>query len=172
METQLIVSQWFCAVTNPNCQARASLELRAGGYVAFYPKARRWVHHARTKIAKDKPLLGRYIFVQMPKEHAGIVRWVNGIASLVAVAGDPIAIPDSAVLDFRARYLSGEWDETKGKLPLGARVEITQGAFESYLGVLTSRSRGKHSVRVIRDPQGNRVRNTVAELHRHAIAAA
>src|SRR5262245_24427988 len=93
--------QWFCAITNPNCQARASSELHARGYPVSYPNAKRWVHHARTTIAKEKPVLGRYIFVLMPWHHFGIVRAVNGIEALVGVAGVPIAIPDSAVLRLR-----------------------------------------------------------------------
>jgi len=99
--------------------------------------------HARPR-SKERPLLGCYIFVQMPKQDAGIVRRVHGVEALLGVVGDPVAIPISYVLEFRNRYLGGEWDETaKGSLPLGARVEIMQGEFESYLGVLTSRRRGQ-----------------------------
>jgi transcription antitermination factor NusG len=76
-------AQWFCAVTNPNCQARAALGLYEIGYRTFYPKSRRWVSHARVRKAKETPVLGRYIFVEMDPEndqqsfHA--IRNVNGI---------------------------------------------------------------------------------------------
>src|SRR6185295_19640868 len=34
---------WYCVTTNPNCQARASMDLHSRGFSSFYPKKRQWV---------------------------------------------------------------------------------------------------------------------------------
>lgn len=156
-------AKWFCAVTNPNCQARAALGLYEAGYRTFYPKVRRWVSHARTKIAKEKPLLGRYIFVEVdqPRQSFGAVRAVNGIEGFVANP-DPVQVPGYYVQRMRERYLYGEWDfvrqetcpfyawnEKKERLelayrkndpmPIGARIKIVEGEFADMLATITAR---------------------------------
>lgn len=116
-------SKWYCAIVNPNCHARASLGLHELGYRSFYPRIRRWVSHARVKTAKEKPLLGRYIFVEVdrpaydkagrkihePRQSFGEVRSVNGIEGFVANP-DPVQVPAYYVQRMRERYLYGEWD--------------------------------------------------------------
>ena len=132
-------AKWFCAVTNPNCQARAALGLYELGYRTFYPKVRRWVSHARVRVAKEKPLLGRYIFVEVdhPRQSFGSIRAVNGIEGMVANP-DPIQIPSRFVERFRQRYMAGEWDEVAtGPLPLGARIRIVEGEFNDMLATVT-----------------------------------
>lgn len=132
-------AKWFCAVTNPNCQARAALGLYELGYRTFYPKVRRWVSHARTKTAKEKPLLGRYIFVEVdqPRQSFGAVRAVNGIEGFVANP-DPVQIPAQFVQQFRERYMAGEWDEVaNGPLVVGCRIRVMEGQFANMLATVT-----------------------------------
>lgn len=132
-------AKWFCAVTNPNCQARATLGLYEAGYRTFYPKVRRWVSHARTKTAKEKPLLGRYIFVEVdqPRQSFGAVRAVNGIEGFVANP-DPVQIPNRFVQSFRERYMRGEWDEVaNGPLVVGCRIRVMEGQFADMLATVT-----------------------------------
>lgn len=120
---QSSTARWFCAVTNPNCQGRAARGLHQLGYRTFYPKVRRWVSHARVKVAKEKPLLGRYLFVEVdlpafdddgrkiyePRQSFGEIRGVNGIEGMVSNP-DPVAIPTAYVVRLRERYMAGEWD--------------------------------------------------------------
>lgn len=154
-------AKWFCAVTNPNCQARAALGLYEIGYRTFYPKVRRWVSHARTKTAKEKPLLGRYIFVEVdqPRQSFGAVRAVNGIEGFVSNP-DPVNIPSYYVQRLRERYLYGEWDFVRQEtcpfyswnedteqmelgyrkndpMPVGARIKIVEGEFNDMLATVT-----------------------------------
>lgn len=146
-------ARWFCAVTNPNCQARASLGLYELGYRTFYPKARRWVSHARTRIAKEKPLLGRYIFVELdPKndqQSFGAIRGVNGIEGIVGPMGIPTPFPSHWVETFRRRQMAGEWDEiSNGPIPVGARIKIMEGEFAKQLAVVTRVKRGWVSCKI------------------------
>ena len=150
-------SRWYCAVTNPNCQARAALGLHEIGYRTFYPKVRRWVTHARTKQAKDKPLLGRYIFVEVDPENDQqsfyAVRAVNGIETLLTkwqetkfgMSIQPAAFSSDWIASMRLRQMAGEWDATRGDIPIGARVRLMQGEFADQLATVTAKEgrRGK-----------------------------
>lgn len=155
---------WYIAVTNPNCQRRAELELAALGYRAFWPKLRRWVSHARTKKAKEYPVLGRYMFVEIPDGNFYTVRNVNGIEALITdETGKAARVPQETVWRLKERYLNGEWDFVrrdckrpvygfrKGKqivtgwekndpMPIGAKIMVVVGEFEDMLATITSRA--------------------------------
>lgn len=148
---------WYVAITNPNCHRRAEAGLAALGYQSFWPKLKKWVSHARTKVAKEYPILGRYLFVEIPDGAFGAVRNVNGIeAFVVDGSGTPAPIPDSIVWSFRRRYLRGEWDfvnETamldgegqprQNPIPQGALVRIMEGEFADMLTVVRGHRNGK-----------------------------
>lgn len=149
-------AKWFCAVTNPNCQARACLGLYQAGYRTFYPKVRRWVSHARVKTAKEKPLLGRYIFVELDPENDRQsffqIRAVNGIECILSSwqetrfghAVHPTPFPSDWIEGMRKRQMTGEWDyTTKEPLPIGARIRLMEGEFADMLATVTGRNRGK-----------------------------
>jgi transcription antitermination factor NusG len=152
-------AQWFCITANPNCQARAALELYALGFRTFLPKIRKWATHARVRKAVEKPLLGRYLFVEVdqPRQSFWTVRSANGVEGFVSNP-DPIAIPARYVENFRMRYMDGEWDfvrtdapcpwfDKNGKMhwrqndPLqaGARIKIVEGEFSNMLATVTHR---------------------------------
>lgn len=137
--------RWFIAVTNPNCHRRAEAELAALGYRAFWPRLRKWVTHARVKTAKEYPILGRYLFVQVHDGNFWRVRSVNGVeALLTGDNGAPAEVPERIVMDFQARYHAGEWDfVANGILPIGARVRIIEGEFANMLVVVRGRRNGK-----------------------------
>lgn len=153
---------WYICLTNPNCHARAEKGLAHIGYRAFWPKMRKWVSHARTKVAKEYPILGRYLFVEVPDGNFYSVRAVNGIEGILT--GDnnaPASVPEGVVWAFRERYMRGEWDfvsnetgefmdQETGELlvrtnpiPIGARIRIMEGEFSDMLTVVRRRQRGK-----------------------------
>lgn len=133
-------ARWYCAITNPNCQRRAELELAALGFRTFTPKVRKWVTHARVRKAVERPLLSRYLFVHVDPEEQGFgpIRGVNGVEAMVGVRGTPSSFPAVEVEDLLRRQLSGEWDEiAKGKLAVGARIRVMEGEFNDMLATVT-----------------------------------
>lgn len=152
---------WYIAITNPNCHRRAEAGLAAIGYRVFWPRLRKWVSHARTKKAKEYPILGRYVFVEIPDGEFYAVRNVNGVEGLLTGDnGAPAKIPASVVWRFHDRYAAGEWDfvnnETgefvnedsevvirKNRIPNGAIVRIMEGEFADLMTVVRGRKNGK-----------------------------
>lgn len=136
---------WYIAITNPNCYRRAENGLASLGYAAFWPKYRKWASHARVKIAKEYPVLGRYLFVEIPDGNFYAVRNVDGVEGLLT--GDdraPARVPPEVVWGFRERYMRGEWDlVSQEALPIGARVEIMEGEFSELLTVVRGFQNGK-----------------------------
>ena len=173
-------SRWYCAITNPNCQARAALGLHEIGYRTFYPKVRRWVTHARTKQAKDKPLLGRYIFVEVDPENDQqsfyAVRAVNGIETLLSswqetrfgARVQPAPFCSDWVASMRLRQMAGEWDATRGDIPIGARVRLMQGEFADQLATVTAKE-GRRGKTVVFKLLGE---NTYGKLNIDSVRAA
>lgn len=182
-EPQFPVSEtakWFCAVTNPNCQARAALGLYDLGYRTFYPKVRRWVSHARVKTAKEKPLLGRYIFVEVdPKNEQQsfyAVRAVNGIESVLSswqqtpfgARIQPAVFCSDWIASMRLRQMAGEWDETRGALPIGARIKLMEGEFADRLATVTAKEGRRERTIVFKLVD----ENTYGQLHVNNVRAA
>lgn len=143
--------------------------MRQAGYWVFWPRIKKWATHARTRTAKEYPLLARYMFVNIPDESFGRVRVVNGVESFVAIAGEPVPIPTAWVDSMILRHMRGEWDyvtqvpvtfvnddgeeETRVNPPIPerARIKLIEGEFASMLGTVVNRLRGGR-LRVV--PQG------------------
>jgi len=152
---------WYVAITNPNCHRRAEAGLAELGYRAFWPKLRKWVSHARTKVPKEYPILGRYLFVEIPDANFWKVRNVNGVeALLTGDHGAPAVVAERLVWRFRERYMRGEWDfvtnETgefsdasgglvrrKNPIPTGARIRVMEGEFADLLTIVRGRKNSK-----------------------------
>lgn len=135
---------WYVGLVNPNCHRRAEAGLAAIGYQSFWPRLRKWVSHARTKVAREYPILGRYMFVEIPDGEFYAVRSVNGIESLLTGDnGAPASIPPEIVWAFRERYMAGEWDLVSRNIPAGALVRIMEGEFANLLTVVRARGNGK-----------------------------
>jgi transcription antitermination factor NusG len=156
---------WYVCITNPNCQRRAELELYSLGFRTFAPKLRKWVSHARVRKAVERPLLGRYLFVELSNtggQSFGAVKAVNGIEGFVGVCGVPQSVPSHYVEDFRMRYMSGEWDfVSKETMPIGARVRVVEGEFNEMLATVIRRRRtGKVELKFV----GTAISRTVYEV--------
>jgi transcription antitermination factor NusG len=156
-------ARWYCMTTATNLQKRVCDELYPLGYRTFYPRLKKWVSHARTRKAVERPLLGRYVFVEVdyPRQDFRTLGQIYGVQGLVGNYGTPRALPSWWVTDFMERYLAGEWDEVtpgtfqyrdeygniqtreNGKAPTGARIRIIEGEFAMVLATITSQKNGR-----------------------------
>jgi transcription antitermination factor NusG len=148
-------ADWFCAIVSQNLHARAEGELYRLGYRTFVPKLRKWVSHARTKRAVYRPLLGRYLFVEVDAQKQGFwnARSAKGIEGFVSAPTErglePLPVPAYQVSGLMLRQMRGEFDLIeRSDIPIGALVRIVEGEFESSLAILTRRRKGKLEVKI------------------------
>lgn len=161
--------QWFAVMTNPQCELRAERELAQRGFRVFLPKLRKWVSHARVRKAVFRPLLPRYLFVEVdhPRQSFGEVKLCNGVETILHNGGVPQVVHRSFVEEFLTRYLAGEWDYVRQEpcrvmgagwrenppLPVGARVRVMDGKFDGLLATLTSVRGHKVVAKLLGDTQ-------------------
>lgn len=162
-------ARWYCAVTNPNCHRRVELALSAQGFRNFTPKVKKWATLGRFRRPVERPLLGRYIFVEVdhPRQSFASVRSTEGVEGFITNFGQPVVIPAHWIDDLMRRYLAGEWDlvtqepvrvrnaygfvETRhnGELMIGDRVRIMEGEFEDALAFITGTRKGRITFKVV-----------------------
>lgn len=170
-------ARWYCAITGQTKQRRVEIELASLGFRVFTPKQRRWVTHARVRRAVERPILGRYLFVEIdyPRQSFGDVLATNGVDGMISNVGRPIAFPSHWVEGLLRRYLQGEWDfvraepviftnkhgelEVRKNDPLraGSRIRIIEGEFEDMLATVTGVKGNKISFKVLGTPTNGTV---------------
>lgn len=132
---------WFVLYTNIRSEKRAQLQLDAKGFRTFLPESTHWVTHARVRSIVRRPLLTRYLFLEMDpnKQSFMDVRATDGIEAIVGTTGTPMIIPREFVDSFMMRQLAGEFDYAgKSSLIAGDKVKIVAGEFDEMIGVITS----------------------------------
>ncbi len=132
-------------MVQPNSHRQVENALAAIGYRVFLPKLKRWVSHARVKKAVERPLLGRYMFVEVdyPRQSFGPLMAARGVEAIISSAGTPWPMPRAEVEDLLHRYMAGEFDEVaRVPIPVGARVAIVEGEFENWLATVTANEKG------------------------------
>jgi len=163
-------ADWYCVIVEAGRQRQIRAVLADKGYRAFVPMVKRWVKHARVKTAKERPLLGRYLFVELdPVNQSWLpVTATPGVQAVISNGGSPCPIPRREVDHLFDAYLAGWFDETRGDLPIGARVAIVQGAFDNWIGTVTGiEGRGRqHTVRILGQ------KTTLSKLPRNALRPA
>jgi transcription antitermination factor NusG len=93
----------------------------------LFPKLKKWISHARVRKAVERPLLNRYVFVEVdhPRQSFGPVAEARGVENIIFDLGVPRVMRRADVEDLIFRYLAGEFDEVANEsIPIGARVCI------------------------------------------------
>src|SRR5206468_2567116 len=112
---------WYVIRTQPRAEEKAVRHLSNQGFVAYLPRYRRRVRHARQNRIVLRSLFPSYLFVHLD---ADLCRWrsINGTFGVreILTSGDvPLCVPDQIVEEIKARE-----DET------GA-VKLIQPVFET-----------------------------------------
>jgi len=155
---------WFALYTNIRSERRAQLQLDAKGFRTFLPLTTAWVCHARVRKIVERPLLTRYLFIEMDPARQSFmdVRATDGIEAIVGTTGTPMVIPRGLVEEFIGKQLAGEFDYA-GKMPLtkGVKVQIVSGEWDDLFGVITDGSTsngGAVMVKLLQDRREVRLR--------------
>lgn len=134
-------ARWYAVMSNIRCEERAKAGLMARGFRCFLPVERRWVRHARTKEAVNRPLLSRYLFVETDANQRGFfeIRTTDGVEAVLCNGDVPAPMPSGLVEEFIRRQLKGEFDQVaREAMPIGARIKIMDGQFEDFFATVVS----------------------------------
>jgi transcriptional antiterminator RfaH len=131
--------RWYAVQTKPNQEDKAAFNLRWQGYGVYLPKYARLRRHARKVESVARPLFAGYLFVQVDEAHQGwrAINSTLGVTRLVSAADAPASVPWSVIDGLREREREDGCVrlEPQRHLKCGDRVRVTEGAFESCLGL-------------------------------------
>lgn len=158
---------WYAAYTQPNAEAKAAEHLERQGYLAYLPRYRRYIRHARRQSLVLRPLFPRYLFVGIDRlvQRWRPVRSTVGMVGLVASAEEPLPIAAAVVDALRAQESDGVFDllSPTQRLRAGDDIRVTQGPFADLIGRLLGVA-DHERVFVLLDLLGRSVRAEVPAL--------
>jgi len=144
---------WYCIITNPQCERKAAGELRRAGLRVYLPK-RTYEHvHKRSgsKVTKYRPLWTGYLLIRFPQPGAApfaIARSCQGVKDFLKWTTDsgewePVPIPEKIVLAYMRRQRNRDYDGVRAarterekrreKFKPGSQVRLHDGPFAGFL---------------------------------------
>lgn len=155
---------WYAVQTKSGQEDKAAFNLRRQGYGVYLPKYARLRRHARKTERVARPLFSGYLFVAVDAKRQGwrAINSTLGVTRLVAAAEAPVAVPGAVIEGLRAR--EGEDGcvrlEPQRHLKNGDKVRVTEGVFESFLGLYQGLTAGERAF-VLVDFLGRKVRTLI-----------
>ena len=163
--------RWYAVFTQPHGETKAVEHLLRQGYLAYLPRYRTRISHARRRQTVLRPLFPRYLFAGIDRAS---MRWrpilsTFGVADVVRAGDEPATVPSNIVATIRAREEAGDFDRLnlQHTLRLGEFVRVTAGAFEDMVGMLVE-LRDRDRIVVLLELLGRAVR---AQLRAEAVEA-
>jgi transcriptional antiterminator RfaH len=166
-----MITSWFVVRTQSRAEEKAMQHLTNQGFMAYLPRYRRRVRHARRNEIVLRPLFPGYLFVNLDPERC---RWrsINGTVGVreILTNGDtPLAVADRIIDEIRAR--EDETGAVKLVAPTFARgqvVRLLEGPMADVNG-LFEEMRDENRVVLLVSLLGRKVRMQVPAA---AVAAA
>jgi transcriptional antiterminator RfaH len=159
---------WYCARTKPKHEhiAAANVGKRLGLEV-FHPRLRLERATRRGVVRVVEPLFPCYIFVRCILENCvDEIRHVTGISSLVHFGHKIPAVPEAAIVELKQCFESEEPMVVEDGVIPGAEVQIAEGVFMGFSGMVVRTLSAGQRVHILLDFLG---RVTSAEVDRRSL---
>lgn len=155
---------WYLVYAKPRQEEVARAQLERQGYMVYLPRARQMRRRQGRRVMTVEPLFPRYLFISLDTktDNWGPIRSTLGVACLVRFGLLPALIPDTLVHFLKDREGAAglhEWAEPD--YHEGDRVQVVEGAFHGYTGILLARN-SRERVVVLLDILGRPVPTQVA----------
>lgn len=160
---------WYCARTQPKHEPVAAANLsRRLGLEVFHPRLRMERATRRGPVRVIEPLFPCYVFVRCQLEtQLDLIRYTNGISSLVHFGHKIPAVPDEVVAELRQCFNDEEPMAVEDHLAPGTEVRIAEGALLGSLGVVVRVLPARQRVQILLDFLG---RTTLTEVDRKSLS--
>src|ERR1700692_1239312 len=144
---------WICALTKPNQEAIAGVNLARQGYSHYCPK---YKNVQPNKPSTIKVLFPRYIFIFIDQFWSSILG-TRGISRVLLANEGPATVPESVIKELRSRELNGLVQLTSPpKFTLGEKVRTDEGPLVGHLLIYEGQS-SHDRVKVLADLLGRKV---------------
>lgn len=142
---------WYVVSTNPQCEKKATGELRRAGVRVYLPKRTFEARNRKTGVVsvKNRPLLVGYLFIRfegVPNWYAA--RQCQGVKDVLRFMNDvgewePFPIPSELVGAMMRRQRSREFDDIERRRRMrtatyrkGQKMRVIEGPFASFLATI------------------------------------
>jgi transcription antitermination factor NusG len=147
---------WYTLIIEPQSWRRVAERAGEMGYATYCPMAKSVEVRRGRKFVIDRPLLGGYMFVDMPEGRrrfdlfqpdADSEDGIRGCRGLLCLDGSPIAVHEAEIQSMSLRENNGEFDFTAlDDLPkwatMGRRVQLGEGPFEGKFARILQTAKG------------------------------
>lgn len=159
-------TRWVAVHAHPGREHSAANNLRDQGYESYVPVIRKQVRHARVTRDVLRPLFPSYLFVRF---HPEMQRWrpilsTVGVRSVVCTGDEPCAVPDSFILQLKAREENGVIVRSAAARHIGDTVRIAHGALDGVAGEIIGLPENDRLI-VLMDILNRPVRVTISASH-------
>ena len=142
---------WHVVRSKPNREEFLTRELESRDIEVYHPRLR--ANPVNPRARRFKSYFPGYLFVHvdLDKISSTTLEHVPGAANLVSFGGEISSVPDNIIQAIRRKV--DEINATGGEKPAiyqpGDLVEIEQGPFAGYMGILDASLPGRERVRVL-----------------------
>ena len=150
---------WAVAMTQPNAEGKAVLNLERQGYETFLPKFREVVEVDGRRCSRSGVLFSRYVFVHLRDVWHSIMGTI-GVSSLIKNGERPAVVERSVVDELKARTgADGFIDLSKPVVvrKAGDAVSVVGGPFYGFKGIYQGMTAHEREI-VLLDMLGRKVR--------------
>lgn len=149
---------WIVAMTKPNHEAIAVVNLNRQGFVNYVPR----YSTKQAKVNVIRPLFPRYIFIWIDQLWSSILG-TRGISRVLLGDNGPATIADSVIKELRSREYHGLVQLTAPpKFTPGEEVKAQEGPFTGHLMIYEGQSHNDR-VKVLINLLGRAVRIEIPE---------
>lgn len=150
---------WYVIITNPNCELKATNELRRAGLRVYLPKRTFEQVRKGVKVTKSRPAWTGYLLVRFPetlqergRPKFAVARACQGVKDFLpwmthSGFNEPAPFPEHLVMAYMRRQRNRDYDGAmharkeregrRGNFRVGMDVRITAGPFASFMATIT-----------------------------------
>jgi transcription antitermination factor NusG len=145
----MVKKEWYAVYTRPKSEKKVAAQLTRSGIDTYCPiqkSRRKW--HDRYKVI-DEPVFRSYVFVNIWEKEKTAVLSDSNVLHFVQHCGKPAAIRETEMLTLREFLREYEGHSfCLSDVVENDAVQIQDGVFEGYTGIVLKKSKRKASIRL------------------------
>ena len=150
--------QWYVLRSKPHKEFPLFDQVLTHRIECFFPRLK--VNPVNPRSAKLRPYFPNYMFVRTDLSRVGenCFRWMPFAHGLVSFGGKPASVPDHliAALERRVEDIQADGGLDFNGFEPGVEVQVINGPFSGYSGLLDTRLEGRERVRILLQVLKNR----------------